>query len=114
MWNIRVNGILAISRAFGDLQFKNPIPEQMDDWEDGLVISRPEVHSELMTPMTEFMLLATDGLWDILPPQEAISFVRAKLQAHRDLQQAAKELVKEALTRGSVDNVTVLIVVFGV
>jgi serine/threonine protein phosphatase PrpC len=62
--------------------------------------------------MTEFMILATDGLWDIMSPQSAVNFVRKKLSEHNDLQQAAKELVREAISRGSVDNVTVLIVTF--
>lgn len=148
--NSRVNGILAISRAFGDLQFKTQLPPprpgdagkcqalvihgvvsmliggllcvvmvtaaaaRFAEWKDGdgLVISHPEIHSEVITPMTEFMVLATDGLWDIMPPQMAISFVRGKLAESRDLQEAAKDLVREAIQRGSVDNVTVLLVTF--
>ena len=109
----RVNGLLAISRAFGDTQFK---PERDDDnptqASDGLVISTPEVCSEHITPMTEFAIIATDGLWDVMTPQMAVTFVRNLLHKHRDLEEAAKGLSKEALTRGSVDNVTVLIMSF--
>eukprot|EP01032_Pedospumella_encystans_P023878 gene23878-27018_t len=111
--NKRVNGLLAISRAFGDTQFK---PERDDDnptqASDGLVISTPEVCSEHITPMTEFAIIATDGLWDVMTPQMAVTFVRNLLHKHRDLEEAAKGLSKEALTRGSVDNVTVLIMSF--
>lgn len=111
--NNRVNGLLAISRAFGDTQFK---PEKEDDTStrspDGLVISTPEVYSEHITPKTEFTIMATDGLWDVMTPQMAVTFVRNKLHKHRDLEEAARELSKEALTRGSVDNVTVLVMSF--
>lgn len=109
----RVNGLLAISRAFGDTQFK---PEKDDDnvtrSPDGLVISTPEVCSEHITPMTEFAIMATDGLWDVMTPQMAVTFVRNMLHKHRDLEAAVKSLSQEALSRGSVDNVTVLIMSF--
>lgn len=109
----RVNGLLAISRAFGDTQFK---PERDDDnpsrSPDGLVISTPEVCSEVITPMTEFAIVATDGLWDVMTPQMAVTFVRNMLHKHRDLEEVAKGLSQEAITRGSVDNVTVLIMSF--
>eukprot|EP01039_Chlorochromonas_danica_P003691 gene3691-4038_t len=112
--NHRINGILAISRAFGDLQFKSPLPQdgKIESWEPGLVIVTPQLHTEVVTPMTEFLILATDGLWDILTPQTAVNLVRTRLQTQPDLQYAAKELVKEALARGSVDNVTALVITF--
>lgn len=54
--NRRVNGLLAISRALGDTQFKSV---------DGpsLVVATPDVQTEVITPMTEFAIIATDGLW---------------------------------------------------
>ena len=54
--NRRVNGLLAISRALGDTQFKSTEGPS-------LVVSTPDVHTEIITPMTEFAILATDGLW---------------------------------------------------
>ena len=105
--------MLAISRAFGDTQFK---PERDESNKtrspDGLVIAVPEVYSELITPKTEFAILASDGLWDVMTAQAAVTFVRNMLHKHRDLGEAARELSREALARGSVDNVTVLILSF--
>lgn len=77
-----------------------------------LVIALPDVHSEIITPMTEFGIVASDGLWDVLSPQAAVNFVRNKLTKSKDLQIASKDLVMEALGRGSVDNVTVLLISF--
>jgi len=62
--------------------------------------------------MTEFAIVATDGLWDVMTPQMAVTFVRNMLHKHRDLEEVAKGLSQEAITRGSVDNVTVLIMSF--
>ena len=102
----RVNGILAVSRAFGDIQFK-------DQESVGVVIAVPEIYSEVITPMTEFAVIATDGLWDVVSPQAAINLARETLAAPSvDLRDVAQLLVKEALKLGSVDNVTVLVISF--
>lgn len=48
----RVQGSLAVSRAIGDLHLK--------EW----VISEPEIHRLPLTPDCEFLIMASDGLWD--------------------------------------------------
>eukprot|EP01037_Dinobryon_pediforme_P042265 gene42265-52522_t len=60
--NSRVNGILAVSRAFGDTEFKGE--EVTGQVTGSLLIAEPEIYSEIITPMTEFAIIATDGLWD--------------------------------------------------
>jgi serine/threonine protein phosphatase PrpC len=105
--NHRVNGILAVTRAMGDVQFKAP---------GSAVIAEPEIVSELITPMTEFAIVATDGVWDVMSPQAAVNFARKKLAEHAntevDMREVAKCIAKEALALGSVDNVTVLVMSF--
>jgi serine/threonine protein phosphatase PrpC len=107
--NHRINGILAVSRAMGDIQFKDP---------GSAVIAVPEIFSEVITPMTEFAIIATDGVWDVMSPQAAINFARKWLADHNndangvDMREVAKCIVKEALALGSVDNVTVLVLSF--
>ena len=44
-----------------------------------LVIAEPEVRVLEITPDDEFLLLACDGLFDVMSSQEAVSFVRNKL-----------------------------------
>ena len=69
----------------------------------------------------QFFILATDGLWDVMTNQEAISLV---LQEQTVLENVhvpneggldrelsiARKLVRIALDRGSMDNITVMIV----
>jgi len=64
--------------------------------------------------MTEFGVVATDGLWDVMAPQLVVNFVRKRLSKRRDadLQECSRELVQEAVARGTVDNVTVLLMTF--
>jgi serine/threonine protein phosphatase PrpC len=104
----RVNGLLAISRALGDTQFKS------EKGQDGLVIATPDINAEIVTPLTEFAILATDGLWDVLEPQTAVNFVRKRLNKKMFVQQVVQEIVREALDKGSVDNVTAIIVIFNI
>mmetsp|Transcript_6824 Transcript_6824/g.11336 ORF Transcript_6824/g.11336 Transcript_6824/m.11336 type:complete len:1305 (+) Transcript_6824:255-4169(+) len=104
--NKRVNGLLAISRAFGDTQFKS-----QDDI-SGPVIAAPDVVSEIITPMTEFAIAATDGLWDVIEPQVAVNFVKRRMLRKQDFATIVQDLVNDALDRGSVDNVTAVIIMF--
>lgn len=48
--------------------------------------------------------LACDGLWDVMEDQEAVTFVMNRLD-EKNL--VAEHLVREALRRGSTDNITV-------
>lgn len=47
-----MNGSLAVSRAFGDIHLK--------DW----IISEPEIVKLPLTSDCQFLILASDGLWD--------------------------------------------------
>ena len=60
----------------------------------------------------EFMVLATDGLWDVISSDDAVRFVRARLDRRSDhsFQAAATALTHEALVRQSTDNVGVCVV----
>ena len=104
--NKRVNGLLAISRAFGDTQFKS------ESDVSGPVVAIPDIVSEIITPMTEFAIAATDGLWDVIEPQAAVNFVKKKILKKQNFATIVQDLVDEALDRGSVDNVTAIIIMF--
>ncbi len=58
----RVNGIIAISRAIGDWEYKNASLKP----EDNMVSGYPEVIVEPLRPELEFMLVACDGIWDCM------------------------------------------------
>ncbi|CAM9402078.1 unnamed protein product [Ectocarpus fasciculatus] len=116
--NDRINGVLAVSRSFGDVQHK-------EGKSPGLTAT-PELRSERVISSTlpsgggvggggsmEFVILATDGLWDVIEDQEAVNFIRVYLsEKNGDLSGAARELTKLALDQGSVDNVSAVLVWF--
>ena len=53
----RVGGVLAVSRAFGDRPLKR------------FVIPTPDIKQEQLTSDDEFIILASDGLWDVVSNQ---------------------------------------------
>ena len=110
----RVLGRLAVSRAFGDEEYK-----VMPDRSSGksLVIADPEIRVEQLTPQDEFLFMACDGLFDVFSSQEAVDFIHARLAAmpqnEQDPQRAVQDIVHEAIhERRSRDNVTAMLVTF--
>uniref|UniRef100_A0A1J3CWA1 protein-serine/threonine phosphatase n=2 Tax=Noccaea caerulescens TaxID=107243 RepID=A0A1J3CWA1_NOCCA len=73
---------LAMSRAFGDYCIK----------EYGLV-SVPEVTHRHISIRDQFVVLATDGVWDVISNQEAIDIVSSTAERPK----AAKRLVEQAV-----------------
>ena len=60
-----------------------------------------------MIPQTPYL-----GLWDAMSMQSVVNFIRKQLDKHHDLQKAASAITTEALRRGSVDNVSCILVLF--
>lgn len=56
-----------------------------------------------------FLVLASDGLWDTFSNEEAIKFIKERID---ETDFGAKSLTLQAYYRGSVDNITVLIINF--
>ena len=57
-----------------------------------------------------FVILATDGLWDVLTNEEAVAFVRDHIH---ESDYGAKSLVLHAYYRGSQDNITAAVLNIG-
>jgi len=98
MWSgtWRVGGVLAVSRAFGDRLLKK------------YVVADPEIQEENITEDVEFLLLASDGLWDVVSNQDAVTMVKDV----QDAEEAAKRLTDEAYKKGSADNITCVVIRF--
>jgi len=105
----RVQGSLAVSRAIGD--------SHMKEW----IIAEPDTRKIEITSDCEFLILASDGLWDKVSNQEAVDIARPfcveKQPNLKPLQggpiDACKKLVELAVTRKSQDDVSVMIVQLG-
>jgi protein phosphatase 2C family protein 2/3 len=72
----RVNGNLALSRALGDFVFKKNESKRA---EEQIVTAFPDVEIKELTNDHEFILLACDGIWDVLSNEEVLEFVRTRI-----------------------------------
>ncbi|KAJ7535152.1 hypothetical protein O6H91_12G021000 [Diphasiastrum complanatum] len=114
-WNgFRVLGVLAMSRAIGDRYLKP------------FIIPEPEVTCTPRMKDDECLILASDGLWDVLSNEEACDIARRCLAGHCRYRNhpgspdneidnplataAAAILAKVALSKGSMDNISVVVV----
>jgi len=66
------------------------------------------MQEEQMQHEDEFLILASDGLWDVFTNEDAVALVRSI----EDPEQAAKKLTEEAYGRGSMDNISCIVVRF--
>lgn len=90
----RVDGRLAVSRAFGDKSLKKHLS------------SEPHVTVEKISEDAEFVILASDGLWKVMSNQEAVDCIKDI----KDARAAAKRLTEEAVNRKSSDDISVIVV----
>lgn len=73
-------------------------------WEGQQLVSRPDVHSVRLEEDDNFLILASDGVWDVLTSQQAVSYVHRRLLTHGNVQRAAAELVDKVITSVGVEN----------
>ncbi|XP_047094574.1 probable protein phosphatase 2C 52 [Lolium rigidum] len=92
----RVGGVLAMSRAFGNRLLKQ------------FVVAEPEIQEQEIDDEADFLILASDGLWDVVPNEDAVSLVKME----EDPEAAARKLTETAFGRGSGDNITCVVVKF--
>uniref|UniRef100_A0A7S1B877 protein-serine/threonine phosphatase n=1 Tax=Corethron hystrix TaxID=216773 RepID=A0A7S1B877_9STRA len=136
---VRVCGELAVSRALGDKDFKSSYNEQVNVgdragyWWMGpdyllypknhnrafvgdLVSATPEFQTlslEKDGTSEEFLLLACDGLWDVMDMEDAVRVSHTLLfEKGFSAKDAAARVAELAIHLGSSDNVTVILIHF--
>ena len=90
----RLGGILAVTRGLGDFDLKTK----------GL-ISEPHIVKKLIDHNLNYCVLASDGVWDVLKPDEV-----AKITQNRNVNELAKTIVETAIDRGSEDNISCIVI----
>lgn len=105
---------LSVSRAFGDF---DTIP---------YVTNEPDIFKYQLTKTDKFIIMACDGLWDVMDNQEVVNFILSnyyidyyypQIYSNKNLNQnnnIAKDLAKYAINKGSSDNITIIIIFFSI
>jgi len=88
----RVNGNLNLSRSLGDLEYKKDTSLRP---EEQLISAYPDIKEETIDSETDFLILACDGIWDVMTNQEAVDFVYERLR-NKPLMRLS-EIVEEML-----------------
>ncbi|XP_074581611.1 protein kinase and PP2C-like domain-containing protein [Curcuma longa] len=86
---------LQVTRSIGD-----------DDMKPA-VTAKPEIVETCISSNDEFLVMASDGLWDVMSNEEVVSLIKDTV---KEPWMCSKRLATEAAERGSKDNITVIVV----
>lgn len=104
----RINGGLNLSRALGDFGYKRRRDLPPDRQQ---VISRPEVQIVELDGSHEFVVMGSDGVFDIFESDELVSRLHQAIVVRAEpMEHAIRAILQESL--GSGDNVTLCVVRF--
>ena len=119
----RVNGELAMSRAMGDYQYKQNAELGPADQ---MVSCFPDISVHCRSETDDLLILACDGVWDVMSNLEAVSYLQESLlddeseatttdkknnKRKDDLSafEYADALVEAAFAEGSTDNISAVV-----
>lgn len=118
----RVGGVLALSRAFGDFNFKLRNFRSFNDGNNKLVSEEtqvtvePEIIHHKISINDEFIIIACDGIWDVFTNQDLIKYIRNKLVLGAKLDEIVANLLDHTLTLANqttgvgFDNMSIIII----
>ncbi|CAL9084901.1 unnamed protein product [Musa textilis] len=86
---------LQVTRSIGD-----------DDLKPA-VTANPEIIVTCISADDDFLVMASDGLWDVISNEEVVSIIKDTV---KEPSMCSKRLATEAAARGSKDNITVIVV----
>lgn len=96
---------LSVSRTFGDIDT------------EPYITHTPDIHRYRLEKNDQFVVLACDGLWDVLSNQEVTDFILTEgydadsTRINKSVN-IAKKLGEYAIEKGSTDNITIIIIYF--
>jgi hypothetical protein len=64
------------------------------------VIALPDVVTHAIDDKTEFMVLASDGIWDVMSNQAVVDFIRSRIEAGLGLRDICEQMLSSCLEVG--------------
>ena len=126
----KIEARLAVSRALGDFDFKHKLSvfraagifirenvSGMDDYvtpESQMVSSVPEITVIRREALSDkFLVIASDGIWDVLSNEKCINLLASIfVRRGQSIALACEDLLDQCYTRGSLDNMTAILIRF--
>lgn len=104
-------GGFSVSRTLGDVLYKDPALGKVPN--NKILIADPEITVTELTAEDEFLILASDGFWDVISSAEAVKLIRKRRKKKRFSPEGAGDfLCQRAFNYGSSDNITCIVVYF--
>lgn len=109
----RVNGCLNLTRAIGDIEFKEnkllPADKQM-------VTADPELTYVELCNDDEFLVIACDGIWDCMSSQHLVDFIHEQSRTENNLKVICERVLDWCLAPAAgglgCDNMTMILILF--
>lgn len=112
----RVNGNLNLSRAIGDLRYKMNLHLEK---KEQIITAEPDIQTADLTDEDTFLIIACDGIWDVMSNQQVVDYVSAGLDAGNHPTIVASNLLDDCVARDpretkglGCDNMSLICVVF--
>ncbi|MBA0745021.1 hypothetical protein Gogos_007612 [Gossypium gossypioides] len=110
----RVNGSLNLSRAIGDMEFKQ---NKLLPAEKQTVSANPDINTVELCDDDDFLVLACDGIWDCMSSQMLVDFIHEQLRSETKLSVICERVLDRCLapstaTGEGCDNMTMILVQF--
>jgi protein phosphatase 1G len=110
----RVNGTLNLSRAIGDMEFKQNkflTPDKQ------ILTANPDINIVELCDDDDFLVLACDGIWDCMSNQQLVDFIREHINTEESLSAVCERVLDRCLAPSTMggegcDNMTMILVQF--
>jgi serine/threonine protein phosphatase PrpC len=114
-----IGGRLAVSRGLGDFTFKHTasvLCAEIDDYvptENQMVTSVPEISVLERQVHDKFIVIACDGIWDVLSNEYCATLVSTIFnEGESSVSLACEEVLDQCYAKGSLDNMTAVLIKF--
>merc|ERR1711962_26842 len=94
----------------GDFEYKNVDGKGPTEQ---LVSPEPEFYiKERDEVLDQFLVLACDGVWDVMSNEDICNFITHRMKVHDNLETICNEVIDTCLYKGSRDNMSIIIIAF--
>ncbi|KAF3579503.1 hypothetical protein DY000_02034388 [Brassica cretica] len=110
----RINGSLNLTRAIGDMEFKQ---NKFLSSDKQMVTANPDINTIDLCDDDDFLVVACDGIWDCMTSQQLVDFIHEQLKSETKLSTVCEKIVDRCLAPDTAsgegcDNMTIILVQF--
>ncbi|XP_062223902.1 probable protein phosphatase 2C 11 isoform X2 [Phragmites australis] len=109
----RVNGSLNLTRAIGDMEFKQ---NKFLPSEKQIVTANPDINVVELCGDDDFLVVACDGIWDCMSSQQLVDFIHEHINTESSLSAVCERVLDRCLAPSTIgegcDNMTMILVQF--